>query len=350
MSSLQHIERIKLEKLFEMNGGYVCDFSDRTFRDFVLENTGVDVYATGYEEGGTSKANRLRTFWRKESNTLSAKLILALLDYWRTQRLLSNSEIASNEMVLYEDGKKIADRISGEHPQEQITKINPLAKTSKLRKFLDLINEQLDLNDEADNLIAFVEADFRKEGLSISDVERFKDFLVRKGIMLRLTEWKGDPDNPLPSKHEAKLRTFSWWWSLFGGNQENKMRKYVFELTSRENFLKFYHQSSSEKEISGKSREDANQKPMSGLIIEAAGNIKNSGEIWAHKDQVVSMRSLKDIEQSGKIKFSDTFPPKHFIEKLTNNQTFAIVAGTLIVLVVLYVIYHYWGINLAQFR
>lgn len=350
MSSLQHIERIKLEKLFEMNGGYVCDFSDKTFRDFVSENTGVDIYAPGYEEGGTSKANRLRTFWRKESDTLSAKLILALLDYWKTKKLLSNSEISSNEMALYEDAKKNIDRISGGHSQGQITKINPLTKNSKLHVFLNLIYEQLNLNDDADNFVAFAEADFHKEGLSISDVERFKDFLVRKGIMLRLAEWKGDPDNPLPSKHKAKLRTFSWWWSFLGGNQENKMRKYVFELTSRENFLKFHHQSLIEDTISEKSKESTNQKPASGLIIEAAGSIKNSGEIWAHKDQLISMRSLGSVEQSGKIKFADAPPEKHLIEKLTNNQTFAIVVGTLIVLIILYAVYRFSGINLSQFK
>lgn len=48
MSSLKSIDRVKIERFLGMGGGYVCDFADRTFGDFVLEITGVDVYSEGY--------------------------------------------------------------------------------------------------------------------------------------------------------------------------------------------------------------------------------------------------------------------------------------------------------------
>ncbi len=66
MSSLQFNERKLLEKILQMQTGYVSDFSDKTFREFVMEHTGIDIYTEAYEENGTSKANRLRTFWKKE--------------------------------------------------------------------------------------------------------------------------------------------------------------------------------------------------------------------------------------------------------------------------------------------
>ena len=37
MSDLTSIEKIKLEKLLEMYDGYVLDFSNWTFKEFVLE-------------------------------------------------------------------------------------------------------------------------------------------------------------------------------------------------------------------------------------------------------------------------------------------------------------------------
>jgi len=43
MSDLAFIEKTKLEKLFQMGGGYVLDFWNRTFADFVLESTGRDI-------------------------------------------------------------------------------------------------------------------------------------------------------------------------------------------------------------------------------------------------------------------------------------------------------------------
>ena len=72
MADLTSLEKHKLEKYLQMGGGYVCDFSNRTFGDFVRENTGVDVYADDYVG---SKANRLRAFWTKESNYKVAKLL-----------------------------------------------------------------------------------------------------------------------------------------------------------------------------------------------------------------------------------------------------------------------------------
>jgi len=34
MSDLTSVEKLKLEKIFEMGGGYVLDFSNRTFQEF----------------------------------------------------------------------------------------------------------------------------------------------------------------------------------------------------------------------------------------------------------------------------------------------------------------------------
>ncbi len=101
MSKLKGVDRIKLEKFLDMGSGYVCDFSDRTFGDFVLESTGIDLYTEDYSTSGTSKANRLRTFWKKEPNHVTAKLLRDLLEYWFTQKVV-NSKIKAEDKALYE--------------------------------------------------------------------------------------------------------------------------------------------------------------------------------------------------------------------------------------------------------
>lgn len=115
-----------------MDSGYVCDFSDKTFRDFILENADIDIYIPSYEEGGTSKANRLRTLWRKESDRLSAKVIRALLDYWKTKRIVSNAEITSTEEILFKEGLKIADRL------EQVSSVSPSLDNKEIKKSLNI--------------------------------------------------------------------------------------------------------------------------------------------------------------------------------------------------------------------
>lgn len=64
-----------------MGSGYVLDFSNRTFAEFILDSTGRDIYISKYDYGSGSKANRLRGFWNEEPNGVVAKLIGDLLDY-----------------------------------------------------------------------------------------------------------------------------------------------------------------------------------------------------------------------------------------------------------------------------
>ena len=45
MADLSSIERRKLERLLRMGGGYVLDFSDRTFSEFFEEHTRRDIDA-----------------------------------------------------------------------------------------------------------------------------------------------------------------------------------------------------------------------------------------------------------------------------------------------------------------
>jgi len=85
MSSLTNIEKIKIEKFFEMGGkgsGYVLDFSDRTFQDFILSAAGLDIRNDKYINGSNSKAQRLRAFIQKESDNVVGKLFSELVEYW----------------------------------------------------------------------------------------------------------------------------------------------------------------------------------------------------------------------------------------------------------------------------
>lgn len=81
MSNLTFLEKRKFEQLLGMNGGYVLDFTNRTFAEFVLDSTGRDIYDSRYDYGSGSKANRLRALWQKEENSIVGKLMSDMLDY-----------------------------------------------------------------------------------------------------------------------------------------------------------------------------------------------------------------------------------------------------------------------------
>ena len=69
MSDLTPIEKRALERFLDMSGGYVLNFSNLTFQEFVLDSTGYDVYDNKYNYGSGSKANQLRGFWKTELNS-----------------------------------------------------------------------------------------------------------------------------------------------------------------------------------------------------------------------------------------------------------------------------------------
>lgn len=123
MSNLSSTEKLKLEKFFDMGSGYVLDFSNRTFQEFILEKEGIDIYEDKYDCASGSKANRLRAFWSKESNYAVGKLISDLLEYWRTKKITGYSEIAPAEQALFDECHKIAERLKQDSPAEHIDAI-----------------------------------------------------------------------------------------------------------------------------------------------------------------------------------------------------------------------------------
>ena len=118
MSDLTYTERMKLERLLEMGDGYVLNFSNRTFAEFVLQSVGRDIYDPRYESEGGSKAKRLRAFWQNEPNHLVGKLLSDLLGYY-----LESPPREKNE--LYLTAERIASRLSEDSPLEALDAVAP---------------------------------------------------------------------------------------------------------------------------------------------------------------------------------------------------------------------------------
>ena len=86
MSELTAREQRKLEQLFLMGSGYVLNFSDRSMAEFVADICNKDIYDDRYRSKGTSKANRMRTFWEQEPNGVVAGCLAALIPASRYAR------------------------------------------------------------------------------------------------------------------------------------------------------------------------------------------------------------------------------------------------------------------------
>ncbi len=77
MAKISALDKRLLENAFGMQTGYVLDFSDESFRRF-FEDFEINIEDEKYCKNGTSKANRLRTFWDIENNDIVADTIEAM--------------------------------------------------------------------------------------------------------------------------------------------------------------------------------------------------------------------------------------------------------------------------------
>ena len=143
MANLKGSEKAQLENYFEMKTGYVCDFSNRTFEEFVLEHTGVKIYSDKYSG---SKATRLRAFWDKESNYLAAKLLGEMIEYWKLQKAAPLYGYQVFNPALYEECKKIVTRLKNDGSIEDIGALTPNSSDKDFGLLAQSIKESIEKN------------------------------------------------------------------------------------------------------------------------------------------------------------------------------------------------------------
>lgn len=78
MADLRYKDKNLLEEAFGMSSGYVLDFSDRTFEDFI----GSILQFNVHEKYTGSKANKMRAMLKCESNSNVAKLLQEIADIY----------------------------------------------------------------------------------------------------------------------------------------------------------------------------------------------------------------------------------------------------------------------------
>ena len=86
MATLRFREKNILEDFLKMEGGYVLNFSDRTFAAF-FRDIGIEIDASPYIDGHSgSKANRMRSFFAHAPDELVGEIISELIEYAESYR------------------------------------------------------------------------------------------------------------------------------------------------------------------------------------------------------------------------------------------------------------------------
>lgn len=92
MANIEYVERDCFEELFGMRTGYVLDFTNRGFQEFVFEKIHLDIYAK-YQ--GLSKAKILRKIMSDYDNVTVGKLLLELMRYMQAKGMVTDENKAN---------------------------------------------------------------------------------------------------------------------------------------------------------------------------------------------------------------------------------------------------------------
>lgn len=109
-------EKEILEELFQMRGGYVLNFSDRTFGEFFQNDMALNIFDPKYNYASGSKANRLRGFWQVADDSLVSVSINHLLTYIDTQIAIGRLQSGQFSDTLIQRARSIAAHLSGVLP------------------------------------------------------------------------------------------------------------------------------------------------------------------------------------------------------------------------------------------
>lgn len=207
MANLNSIEKLKLEKLFDMGGGYVLDFSNRTIQEFVLESVERDIYDNKYDYASGSKANRIRAFWSNEASPIVGKLIADLLEHWKAMKLMMEAEITPTEQALHDDCLKITERLKSDNVVENIDAIQANSDDRSFKMLAKSIRESIEKNQPE------------------TAIDRLHTFVVRFA-------------RELCDKHSIQYNKTTPLHSLFGGYIKFLRENNIIESEMTERILK----------------------------------------------------------------------------------------------------------------
>jgi hypothetical protein len=214
MANFKSLQMQLLEDVLQMGGGYVLNFSDRTFAEFFREELGLDIDDPKYSVNGGSKGKRMRYFLQNAPRPEVAKVLSALWEY----RAASMERAGEKETIPDVNRKMVAlfQSIGGtwEHgpESEALTSSAPLPKASPemvaalASRFLALLKEEP--HKRGYDFEKFLKDLFNAYGLQARDPFRIKgeqidgSFQLDGATYLLEAKWQNPPTDA------ADLRAF----------------------------------------------------------------------------------------------------------------------------------------------
>jgi len=224
MANIRSIDMLLIDDLFEMGGGYVLNFSDRTFAQFFAEELNIDIDKPKYAENGGSKGKRLRHFLQTVDMPTAIRTLNALWEYREAIRQRADKE----ETIKNAHGRflDLVVRLGGAKPAA--TPGTPPAPAFNRVKLAELSKELTELSKLAPQprgyaFEKFLKSLFDAYGLQARDAFRLVgeqidgSFLLSSEIYLLEAKWQNGPSgvDELHTFHGKIEQKAAWTRGLF---------------------------------------------------------------------------------------------------------------------------------------
>jgi hypothetical protein len=226
MTNIRSIDMLLLDDVFEMGGGYVLNFSDRTFAQFFAEELNIDIDDPQHARNGTSKAKRLRCFLQTVDKPTVIRTLNALWEY----REIIRQRADQPEKLKNPHGNLLAiiSRLSGNGASATAHQATPPVAIHDRAKFAqfqsDLLSlTQLDPQARGYAFEKFLKQLFEGFGLQARDAFRLQgeqidgSFVLGNDTYLLEAKWQGAPcgNAELHAFHGKVEQKAAWTRGLF---------------------------------------------------------------------------------------------------------------------------------------
>lgn len=236
------LELRAIDTVLEMGGGYVLDFTDRTFAEFFRDH-GVQIDDPKYSAEGGSKAKRLRYFLRITPPPLSGKVLAGLLDY----RLASGGEV---DQGAWATAAEVAARLGGIPPRLERPTPEPAPSMTEQELLARSLRPEAVADATRDPTMAAIALERLKEAERCLGVEAYLAAVILAGSVLEALcldfgaqhpervnrAFEAAYNKPPPKLHEWHLRQ---WIDILGstGDLSPNIEKFGHGLRDFRNYV-----------------------------------------------------------------------------------------------------------------
>jgi hypothetical protein len=236
------LELRAIDTVLGMGGGYVLDFTDRTFAEFFRDH-GVQIDDPRYSVEGASKAKRLRYFLRITPPPLAGKVLAGLLEY----RLTSSGEI---DPGAWDTAAMVADRLGGVPPRVKQRGAEPPAAMTEQELLARSLRAEAVAGATRDPTMAAIVLDRLQEAERCIGVDAYLAAVILAGSVLEALcldfgaqhpervnrAFEAAYNKPPPKLHEWQLRQ---WIEVLGstGDLSPNIEKFGHGLRDFRNYV-----------------------------------------------------------------------------------------------------------------